>query len=294
MSQEETRAPVDYRSVSQVKQWDTCPYQYWLQRRERAWQRPAAWLPQGTAVHKAAEVWELSERTMSLEDAQDTFRDEYVSEVGRMCAETPNLEYWFASGPYGGQADLERRFSIGLQQVGRYLDYYQGPGADEVMWRTPEGTPAVELSFDIDLDGVRVRGYIDAVPMVKPIIEKPKSRSKKDLAEYAEALAGAKARPIPRDNKTGNMPGDDFQLGVYDVALEDQYGIKADEGDYWMGKSGKPTFPYDLSRWTRQAVTEKFKQVDAEIRAEKFDPKPDEKKCNFCPVATACEFRFSG
>jgi putative RecB family exonuclease len=286
--------PVQYRSVSQLKQWEQCPYQYKLERRDRAWQRPAAWLCQGTAVHRAAEAWEKSGRTMPVADARDAFREEYAAQATRMCGGTPNFQYWFASGPYGGQTDLERRYGIGLQQVDRYIRYYETIGKTETVWRTPDGTPAIELPFNVDLGGVRVRGFIDQVVMVRPQAPKPKPKAKKALADYFEQMAAAKPRPIPRDIKTGNQPGDDFQLGVYNVALEVQYGQRADHGDYWMAKSGKPTAPYDLSKWTKESVTEKFQQVDEEIRAEKFDPKPEESKCRFCSVSTACEFRFRG
>lgn len=66
------------------------------------------------------------------------------------------------SGPYGGAADLERRYGIGLEQVAKYVDYATRAEL-EVVWITPDGTPAIELAFDIDLDGILIRGFIDAV-----------------------------------------------------------------------------------------------------------------------------------
>jgi putative RecB family exonuclease len=284
----------DYRSVSQVNEYEDCPHRYYLNRRLKAWSRPAAWFPQGLAVHEAAEAFEKSERTLSLEDTEEVYRESYVKHTNRMTADTPNFEYWFKSGPYGGEADIERRFGLGLAQVGRYVDYYTEQAPDEVIWITPDGTPAIELRFDIDLDGVKVRGFIDQIVMIKPKIPKPKSRSKKALAEYAEQVANTPAKPTPRDVKSGNKPGGFFQLGVYDVAVEELFGNKADVGDYWMGRTGKPTQLYDLSEWGREQVTEKFHEVDEGIRAERFDPKPSADKCGFCSVSSACEFRFSG
>src|SRR5690606_29952771 len=66
---------VDYRSVSQLKQYQKCGYSYYLARIEREWERPAAWLPQGLAVHEAAEEYEKSGRTMSLDKMQDVFQE---------------------------------------------------------------------------------------------------------------------------------------------------------------------------------------------------------------------------
>src|SRR5262249_30789572 len=52
-------------------------HSYYLARVKKAWQKPAAWLPQGSAVYEAAEAWERSGRTMSVEQAQDVFRESY-------------------------------------------------------------------------------------------------------------------------------------------------------------------------------------------------------------------------
>jgi putative RecB family exonuclease len=256
-------------SVSQLKQYERCPYSYYLSRIEKAWQRPAAWLAQGTAVHAAIEGWERSGRSMSLEDAQAVFRESYVEEANKACELTPNFEWWFASGPYGGEQDLVRRFQIGLEQVEKYLDWATSHPEEAIKF-TDDGEPAIELAFDIELDNLRVRGYIDAVVLV-------------------ETSPGVWELRV-RDHKTGNNPGDDFQLGVYSVALEEIFGVKPEVGDYWMGRSGKPTYPFDLSDWTREAVTEKFRELQANIDAGRFDPDPEPSKCRFCDVSYGCEY----
>lgn len=263
--------PVQPRSVSQLKQYERCPHSYYLARvREpRAWQRPAAWLPQGTAVHAAAEAWERSGRTMSLDAAQDVFREEWRNEVAGYCQITPNFEWWSKSGPYGGKKDLERRFNIGLEQVEKYVRWYTNH-PDQVIWIAPDGTPGIELGFDIDLDGVPIKGFIDAV-----------------IVDQDDQM-------IVRDNKTGKNPGDDFQLGVYGLALAETYGIEQPEyGDYWMGGSGKPTYPYRIDYWTKDRVTEAFHKLEDNIRAGNFDPAPDTNKCKFCDVSDVCEYRVA-
>ena len=258
---------VDYRSVSQLTDYQKCPYLYYKRRIERVWQRPAAWLPQGSAVHEAAEEFEKSGRSLSTDQAQEVFRESYAKEVGRYCETTPNLDYWFASGPYKGEQDIERRFGLGLEQVSKYVDYYTEAHPEEVIWITPEGEPAIELGFDIDLDGVQVRGFIDQV------IEHP---------EYGVHV---------RDIKTGNQPGNDFQLAVYAVAINDMYGTEITTGDYWMGRQGKPTKEvYKLDYWTREKVSEEFHAVDEGIRAGNFPASPEDSKCRFCPVSASCAF----
>lgn len=257
---------VVYRSVSQYKEYRDCPYRYYLRRVARAWQRPAAWLAQGIAVHQAAEAWERSGRRMPLTEAQDVFRTSYAAETNRMCSTTPNLEFWFPSGPYAGEQDIERRYQLGLEQVARYVTYYSDHAPDEIIWTTPDGVPAVELAFDVELGGVRVRGLVDQV-VIHPV----------------HGL-------LVRDIKSGNNPGDAFQLGTYAEAVRERYGVAVALGDYWMGRRGKPTVAYKLDQWPRRRLAEAYREVDEGIKEERFDPQPDESKCRFCPVATACRF----
>ena len=259
-----TVGTVEHRSVSQIKLYERCPQAYKLSRLDKVWQRPAAWLAQGSADHEAFEAWERSGRTMSLEDAQDVFRESYAKHINEACEITPNFQAWFASGPYHGELDIERRFQIGLDQVVKYIDWYTAHPA-EVIWIAPDGTPGIELGFDIDLDGVPVRGFIDAVIQSEGVT-------------------------LVRDNKTGNHPGDDFQLAVYAIALAELYGTRPLLGDYWMGRTGKPTLPFRLSKWTRERVSAKFRELEDNITAGNFEATPEASKCRFCDVSWACDY----
>lgn len=257
------------RSVSQINQYLRCPQAYKLGRIDKVWSRPAAWLPQGTAVHAVAEQVERRRwagEPMGLDEAKELFKTEYAREVSLLTDETPNLEFWFASGPYAGPRDLERRWEIGLEQVEKFYAWRESPG--QQIWVTPDGTPAIELEFRIELEGIIVRGFIDAV------------------------VFAPDGSLRVRDYKTGNSPGDDFQLGVYAVAIEALYGIKPPTGDYFMvGKRGaapRISGPHDLSRWTREEVTDIFHAVEARIQAGEFDPDPEPRKCGFCDVNLSC------
>lgn len=265
---EEPTEEVVYRSVSQLQQYERCPYAYYLARVKRAWQRPAAWLAQGTALHEAVEAYERSGRTMALEAAQDVFREAYRREINEACAVTPNWQYWFKSGPYAPAQDIPRRMQLGLDQVRRYFDWTAGH-PEEAVWIAPDGTPAIELGFDIDLDGVRVRGYIDAVITIKSTFD---------------------SELRVRDHKSGNNPGDDFQLGVYGLAVAETYGEMPPFGDYWMGRSGKATAPFDLSAWPKDRVTEVFHGLEDNIQAGRFPARPEPSKCKFCDVSAICEY----
>lgn len=253
-----------HRSVSQHNTYVQCPYRYKLEKLDRVWQRPAAWLSQGTAVHAAVEFWERSERKASLAEVQDVFREEYAKSIGEQAEITPNLDYWFASGPYKGEADIERRFGIGLEQCEKLLEWY-AKHPEEKIWITPDGIPAIELPFEVTLDGVLVKGYIDAV------------------METPQGL-------VVRDLKTGNTPGDTFQLATYAAAMKVMYDVEIRFGDYLMGKTGKPTLPYDLTDTPPEEVAAAFKYLDEKVKAKDFPANPSS-ACRFCSVATSCEFR---
>lgn len=244
---------------------------------------------------------------MALEQAQDAFRESYSREVGKYCDITPNFDYWSASGRYRGEEDVERRYGIGLGQVAKALAWYE-QHPEEQIWKTPDGEPAIELGFDIELDayqdpwcvegkkhvedcecrdGIPIRGFIDAVIDVQG----------EEIISYqggGEKYGEPKRTPklVVRDNKTGNNPGDDFQLAVYAVALQEMYGLFGPYlGDYWMGRSGKATHPYDLTSWTRDRVAAAFRELEDNIQSERFDPMPEPDKCRFCDVSYSCEFR---
>lgn len=273
-----TQSPEDSRPRYSVSQYNAfadpdkgCPWKWHLEKREKVWQRPAAWLPQGTAVHAALEEWERSGRTLSLQQIQDVFRRVYAEEVNGMLGVTPNLDYWFQSGPYDGEADIARRFRIGLEQVERLHRFLtQRP---EAIWVDDDGNPGIEKSFELELDGLIVRGYIDRITAL-------------DIREL-----------LVDDLKTGNSPGGPFQLGTYKVAIEDEYpDVKVIGGRYLMaGKRGARNAKYeqfDITEFTKESLSERFHRMDDEIRKGNIPAKPTPDKCRFCSVSYACEFAF--
>lgn len=272
-----TTTELPLRSVSQINQFTRCPMAYKLSRIDKVWARPAAWLPQGSAVHTVLEhvcLREFEGNPMPLDEALELFKSEYAKEIARYAEDTPNFDWWFWSGPYNGERDIERRFDVGLEQVEKFYTFLEGgvkghPNGQKI-WVTPDGKPAVELAFKIELDGILVRGFIDAV------VELPTGELR------------------VRDYKTGNTPGDDFQLAVYALAISMIHGVEMPAtGDYYMagkkGKVGKPTDPYDLTEWTRESITAKFHEVEEGIQSARFEALPEESKCMFCDVNYSCE-----
>src|SRR5690606_39322260 len=89
--------------------------------------------------------------------------EEYSAGINRRLADTPNADVWFESGRYRGFDDIERRAEIVPEMVARYYDYVANNPDVCVIWVADDGTPGIALGIVIDLDGVRVRGYIDQV-----------------------------------------------------------------------------------------------------------------------------------
>lgn len=255
---------VKYRSVSQYNTFARCAYRYRLERIDRVWQRPASWLSQGTAVHAAMEAWEESGRTLTQEQLEDVYTDEFVKSVGEQAEVTPNFDYWFGSGPYDGPTDIERRFGLGKEQVVKLTEWAVNH-PEEKVWTTPDGDPAIELEFFEEMGGVKVKGFIDLV------------------LETPEGL-------VVRDYKTGAKPGDVFQLAVYAEALRLKYGVDAVAGDFMMGKTGKPTIAHRFTEEDRRAVHEGFAWLEKMIQEGDYTPSPSRSNCAMCAVKTSCQY----
>lgn len=265
------------RSVSQLQQFEKCPMAWKLARVDREWKRPAAWLYQGTAVHTVAELYMqrklgyLPGGEMTRAEAYEIFQYAYEQEVDEATDTTPNLDWWFRSGPYAGEADLERRYKIGMEQVDKLIDWIEAHPEEEI-WVAPDGKPGIELEVDFELEGIRIRGFIDAVITTRD-----------EGGPYVKI----------RDYKTGNKPGDDFQLAVYAVALKEMYGVDIKVGEYWMARLGKPAHPFDLTEWTREKIAARFLEMEAQLEAGEFEPKPTPDACQFCDVAYSCKWSMA-
>jgi putative RecB family exonuclease len=256
----------EHRSVSQFNTYQKCPYAYKLGRIDGVWSRPAAWLSQGSAVHEAAEAWERTFRQMTIPEAQNVFRSSYETHINEMCETTPDFNRWFASGPYRGEQDIERRYDIGLAHIETYINYYQNH-TDEVIWVDPiTGIPGIELAFDILLDGVLVRGFIDAV------------------IQHGDDI-------IVRDLKTGRKPGDEFQLATYAVGVNEVYGVQPTHLDYMMTMTGK-TVSHPIEGWSKEKIGGMFRELEDNIQAGSFPAKPSKAGCLFCDVSDSCEYKW--
>lgn len=253
----------DHRSVSQLTTFTRCGEMYRLERVESVPPRPAAWLAQGTAFHKAIEEWERSLRQMPADRVRAIYCEEYTRLIGEGLDAEPNLDRWLTGGRTKASDDIDRRRQRGLEQVNGYLSWAASSG--DRVWLMYGDTPAVEVEFSLDLDGIQVVGFID------------------QIKEWSTGQVG------PSDLKTGSKRPDwPIQLGVYALAIEEMFGFRPAWGDFYIAKMGRPDPPVDLTGFTRERVTAWFHMLDRAIREGLFLPNPGD-SCRTCGVSEYCE-----
>nr|WP_246430724.1 PD-(D/E)XK nuclease family protein [Streptomyces rectiverticillatus] len=255
------------RSHSQFSQYKRCGHEYEHSRVLRTPQAPAAWFAQGTAVHAAIEQFEKSARTLTKVQAVDAYVAAWADEQEKMFKVEPDVNRWRVIGRKRPSKDLEDRYLEGHRQVVGYVDYVKSSG--ETVWSLPDGKPAVEVEFNVELDGVPVLGYIDQ------IIEHP------DLGLMV------------RDIKTGTkLPTDPLQLVLYKMAMKIQFDVDVQYGDYWMGKNLAPTDPYWLGNVDAAWLADQYRQMDIAERNGVYLANPGD-HCRVCGFKGQC-FIFGG
>lgn len=223
----------------------------------------------GSAFHHAIELYELSGRTMTVEQAQEKYYEYYDQAIKDSLEENPDYTDWMTGGNKKGEKDIADRREKGADQVAIYISYAEAH-SDE--WRIypigPRGY-AVELEFNIEFGGVMVKGFIDQV------------------REYRDG------RIVPVDLKSGTRePASGFQLGVYAHAIHEYMGVLPETGVFFMPKLKRDgslvgDVMKDLRPWNRDMVNSMFRQFDTAERAGVYIPNPGD-GCRTCGVAQYC------
>lgn len=129
-----------------------------------------------------------------------------------------------------------------------------------------DGTPCIELKFEIELGGEPIVGFID---------------------RGYTGLAGVTLL----DLKTGTMPTGSLQLKTYDLGMKRNYGISADWGMFWTpggGEGGgKLSQAVDLKAWSDDRVEEMYASAMRGIKAGVFLPHVTA-MCRGCTVRDFC------
>lgn len=249
------------RSVSQLKTYTRCSEAYFLERMVKPHlpETPAAWTALGSAFHKAYEGWELSNRTGSL---GDVFEAEFPLEIERLKERQPDLTEWQKRPRvHTVERDIELYGELGRKQAEAYEAHCAEAGWS--LFELPNGLPALEVSFELDLEGVPVRGTIDSI------------------------LEWPDGRVTVRDLKTGNVDEDNRQLGLYRHVAIDQFGLDLRWGEYWYTKRGVSGGWVDLTRYTKQYLAGAYAALDRGISNRVFLARPGS-HCGMCGVKPYC------
>ena len=135
---------------------------------------------------------------------------------------------------------------------------------DWKIWRTPEGTKAIEIELNPVIADVPVKMVIDRVFEVN-------------------------GQLVIVDLKTSaRRPVSDLQLGFYKVGLEMQFGIEVNLGNYWMSREAGTGEMIDLSRYTLSTLEYMVSGFDKARKAGVF--LPNLSSCSFCGLTEHCTF----
>lgn len=136
----------------------------------------------------------------------------------------------------------------------------------------PGGELAVELTLRVELGGVSVVARVDQ------ILQHPEH----DL--------------IVRDCTVKRPRKGTHQLCVLALAVNMTYATTIEQGDFWIGDSGRPTevrslLGRDGEVCSVEHLTDRFGRFQEQVEAGIFPPKAEAGLCGSCSVAHACKFR---
>ena len=248
--------PKRRRSASQLKMFRTCEERYRLIKFERVPQQESAASVQGSAVHHAAEQWELSGRTINI---GDTFDVEFDRLLATTAERSPTSEWRVWGKGSDVQKDIETRRTLGRGQAETLAITFQTKKIAEL----PDGTPAVEVRFELDLGPCIVVGSIDRID------------------DHDGTM-------VVEDIKTGVREASPIQVGIYALAAREILGYDVWQGDFYYAKDGTYSPSYDLSRFTRAYLEDQFSIMEKKIEQRLLTPSPGG-ECFTCPVRTNCK-----
>lgn len=256
-------------SWSSVSSYTECGYRWLLDRRLAS--SSIEWLNTlgGSTLH---EVTELVDRQRLGEDVEvPTFEQHLV----KLIAESPagarirvsgqkRTKLQFTGGP--NKQDLEWWLTYGPQMVDQWAEFQAETGW--VIARLPDGAWGIELDFEIEIEGIPVRGSIDRV-MLTP---------EGDIVIVD--IKGGRTSAV-------------MQLGTYALALSEVYGLDADWATFWQPKLEDEKHPIG-KYWREHMPSYPFAQLramyvgtDDSIRRGVFLPNVGS-GCSGCTVKQAC------
>jgi hypothetical protein len=245
------------RSFSQLKAYTKCGEAFYLERFKRADlpRRPAAWTILGISIHETIMAWEASDRTL---DVYDFFDASYEALAAVEWLKQPEEKYWILPPRTNSvRNSIQNYKKRGFEQLEKYLEQVED---------SPWEISSMERPFQIDLDGITVKGAVDRILFFP------------GCDEY-----------IVEDLKSGSPDDEDDkrQLAFYAFIAREQWDIPVTKGRYWYTKVDRPSSTENLERFGKKFWVETFKKLDSGINQQLFLPSPG-KHCFLCSVKPWC------
>lgn len=159
--------------------------------------------------------------------------------------------------------DYKWWFENGSQMLESWIAWRKAVGWE--IWRAPDGRPAIELDFNIQIAGVPTKMSIDRV-FVRP---------DGDL--------------VILDLKTGKRtPNSDLQLAVYAAGIDLVYGVRPKWGAYWMARKAGTENITDLDTYPTHQVEKLIAGFDKARKSGVF--LPNHGHCHMCSAREFCEW----
>lgn len=249
--------PRRHRSISQLKSFTKCGERFRLERlnRYRVPEAPAPWTALGVAFHDAFQTWEMFDRSV---DPVWYFENNYDQLIDEYHEKQPDYQFWQIPPPGKSVKNAIKNYrERGTRMATEY---------EEVCRSAPWEISHIEEEFEIELDGITVKGGIDRI-LFFPVEE-----------EY-----------VIEDLKTGNIKGEEDvrQLGFYAFAAREVLGIPVNEGRYWFTKVNRGSEFVDLTKYNRLYWEREFRLLDTAVNQQLFLSNPGD-QCNICSVKTWC------
>jgi putative RecB family exonuclease len=254
-----------HRSVSQLESYSDCGLKYRLQRIDHVYEAPAWWNAGGRAFHSTIEIYErlrLQGELLTHDAITHTFVDYFAHEIAVQQEAEEDTTKWRAAKK--GTENQLWWLMNGVKMCKDYLDR-NGPNRGYEILILDDDKPALELEFLLDVNGVKVKGYVDQV------------------------IQHANGDLVVRDLKTGaRQPTDTFQLGTYAHAMKRCYGYDVGWGDYWLARKAISSYAITIAKvhpW--EQLVYRYTQMDRAEKAGIYLPRVSS-FCNGCGMKPSC------
>jgi putative RecB family exonuclease len=257
-------------SWSQLETIEDCGLKYRFQRIEQLPQVPQWALIGGNAFHSCVEAIEVA-NALSSPSFDDLWKGEFHAEIAQVSATTTlPPDQWRASNK--GAEGYTWWLTQGPDMLKRYVNWrHESDRARaEMEILAIDGVPMIEYEFEIDVSGVKVKGFIDA------------------------AYRQQDGSILIVDYKSGKSAGDSAQLGLYGHALAQvltnnaQYRTERIYGTFYDARKGIASDPIDLLvRHPWQEYVYRIHTAEATRRAGLYRPRRSS-FCGGCSVRYAC------